>query len=597
MEEINRKTEANNRGTNAKFTPLDNSISNGAGAKQTRIRRRIFSVGFAFLFCVALALPAAAQDANLYFSPSSGSFDINQSFWVSVYVSSADQAINAVSGTISFPQDKLEVVSLSKTGTIFNLWIQEPNFSNDTGVINFEGIVLNPGFTGSTGKIINVSFKTKSAGSATLSFSSGAVLANDGKGTNILAGVSSANFTVSLREITPPPAGTPPAPEISSPTHPDPEKWYSNNNPEFNWKLPQDVIGVSFLFHQKPIADPGPISDGLMESKKFKDVEDGIWYFHIKFQNRKGWGEISHYKIQIDTKPPLPFGIEVKEGEEATNPQPTLIFEAIDETSGIDYYEVKIDQGDPIKIKEKEYKLPIQSLGKHTIIIKAVDWAGNYTLAMTEINIVPIEAPVITDYPKTLLPGSILSIKGKAILETQIKIYYQIDEKEIEIGETKSDKDGNWNFVATKPLEKGIYKIWAVAIDSSGAKSGPSEKVTVQVTPPAFIRIGKLVIDYLTTIITLFVLILILVLGIIWSWRKIIQRRKRLKKEITETEKALYRAFKALKEEIEEQVAKLDGKPGLSEREKKICNNLKEALKISEKFIGKEIEDIEKELK
>ncbi|MEK7627326.1 MAG: hypothetical protein AAB397_01955 [Patescibacteria group bacterium] len=42
-------------------------------------------------------------------------------------------------------------------------------------------------------------------------------------------------------------------------------------------------------------------------------------------------------------------------------------------------------------------------------------------------------------------------------------------------------------------------------------------------------------------------------------------------------------------------IRKLLGK--LSEREKKICNNLKKALKISEAFICKEIEDIEKEVK
>ena len=81
-----------------------------------------------------------------------------------------------------------------------------------------------------------------------------------------------------------------------------------------------------------------------------------------------------------------------------------------------------------------------------------------------------------------------------------------------------------------------------------------------------------------------------------WTWRKIIQRRKKLRKEITEAEKALYSAFKALKEETEEQIAKLDGKPDLSNREKKICDELKKTLKISEKFIDKEIKDIEKEI-
>jgi len=60
---------------------------------------------------------------------------------------------------------------------------------------------------------------------------------------------------------------------------------------------------------------------------------------------------------------------------------------------------------------------------------------------------------------------------------------------------------------------------------------------------------------------------------------------------------ALYQAFEALKGNIEEQIAKLDGDPDLNEREKKICDNLKEALKTSEKLIEKEIKDIEKELK
>ena len=550
-----------------------------------------------FSFAFLLLSFGRAEAASLYFSPSSGSYNIGEPFSVGVYVSSADQAMNAASGVITFPQDKIEVVSLSKTGTIFNLWVQEPIFSNSAGTINFEGIVLNPGFTGSAGKLINISFKTKSAGNANLSFSSGSVLANDGKGTNILTGLGSANFTISSKEISPPPTGTPLAPEITSLAHPDSEKWYSNNAPEFTWKLPQDIIGVSFLLHQKPIADPGPISDGQMESKKFEDVEDGIWYFHIKFQNQKGWGQITHYKIQIDTKPPLPFEIKVKEGKETINPQPTLVFEAIDETSGINYYEVKIDQQEPLKIAEKEYKLPVQSLGKHTIIIKAVDRAGNYTLAMTEINILPIETPTITDYPNTLLPESLLSIKGKAVPEAQIKIYYQIDEREIEMGETRSDKDGNWNFSATKPLEKGIYKILAVAIDSSGAKSGPSEKITVQVTPPVFIRIGKLAIDYLTTIVTLFVLIFLIIFGMIWSWQKIKQRKKILKKETTEAEMVLYQAFGTLKEKVEEEIKRLDGDPDLNEREKRISEKLKEALKSSEKLIEKEIKDIEKELK
>ena len=104
--------------------------------------------------------------------------------------------MNAASGAISFPPDKLEVISLSKTGSIFTLWVQEPLFSNSSGAVNFEGIALNPGFTGIGGKLITVNFKAKAAGAAVLNFSSGSVLANDGKGTNILANLGSAQFSL-----------------------------------------------------------------------------------------------------------------------------------------------------------------------------------------------------------------------------------------------------------------------------------------------------------------------------------------------------------------------------------------------------------------
>ena len=562
---------------------------------------KIYKIALIILFLGML--PVAAEAATLYFSPSSGSHAVGTTFSVSIYVSSADQAMNAASGVISFPQDKLEATSLSKTGSIFTLWVQEPSFSNSAGTINFEGIVLNPGFTGAAGKIITINFRAKAAGSALVNFSSGSVLANDGKGTNILTSLGNAQFSLgyvgpTVPEATIPSAvsGAPSAPQISSPTHPDPNKWYAKKDAKFTWSLPSDVTSVRLLVGKIPAAIPTVVYTPAINEKEVTNLDDGIWYFHVQLRNASGWGEISHFRFQIDTQPPEPFEIKFVDGKETTHPQPTLAFETTDEMSRIDYYEVKIDQEPPIKIKETEYKMPVQILGEHTVIVKAVDKAGNYTLAMTEINVLPIEAPIITDYPRELLPGSILSIKGTALPEVTIRVYIQKDEKEIKTGETKSDKEGRWTYIEVEPVEKGIYEVWAEAIDSSGAKNRSLEKVTILVSPPAFIRIGKLAIDYLMTIITLLVLILILVLGVIWSWQKIKERRKKMRKEISEAEKALYQAFKALKEETEEQVAKLDGKPGLNEREKKICDDLKEALKISEKFIGKEIKDIEKEL-
>ena len=392
----------------------------------------------------------------------------------------------------------------------------------------------------------------------------------------------------------PPTVGTPSAPKISSPTHPNPEGWYSNNDPKFTWKVPSGITSTRLSFNSFPTAVPNILYSKPISEKQLEDLADGIWYFHVQLRNNAGWGGVSHFKLQIDTQPPKFFKIEVPEGSETTNPQPTLIFETTDEMSRIDHYEIIIDRGSSIITEKSEYKIPPQNLGKHTIIVKAIDKAGNETLAMTEIEILAIEAPIITDYPRELLPGSILSIKGTALPEALVKVYIQKDKKEIKIGETKSDKEGKWVFIEVEPVEKGVYQIWTETIDASGSKSRPSEEISVLVSPPVFIRIGKLAIDYLTTIMTLLILMLAIIFGVFWAWLIIVEKRRRLKKEISGAGKALHKAFETLIRETEKQVEKLDGKPGLSEREKEVCNNLKKALKISEEFIDKKIKDIEK---
>ena len=150
------------------------------------------SVSFSLFFLVV----SFTHAASLSFSPASGSFSVGQTFTVGLIVSTPDQAMNAVSGVLSFPADLLEVTSLSKGGSIVGLWVQEPSFSNSAGTVNFEGVALNPGFTGGSGRVLGVSFRVKRAGSAKLTFQTPSVLANDGQGTNILTSAGEANLNL-----------------------------------------------------------------------------------------------------------------------------------------------------------------------------------------------------------------------------------------------------------------------------------------------------------------------------------------------------------------------------------------------------------------
>lgn len=561
-----------------------------------------------FAFCL-LASSANATTVSLYLSPSSANYIVDNTFSVAVRINSVGVSVNAAEGTLVFNPDELQVVNVSKSNSIFSLWTTEPSFSNSSGNIFFAGGTPT-NFVGNAGKVITITFKAKITALAQVNFSSGSILAADGKGTNILGSMRGGNYNLSAQVITPSdeeppvtPYQAPAAPVISSVTHSDENKWYSNINPEFIWKLPSDVTEVSLLLHKKPTGDPGSISDGLMESKKFEDIKDGIWYFHIKFKNEYGWGKITHRKVSIDTQPPKPFEIEQVQREDPTDPQPVLIFETADELSGIEYYRVKINDEEGIRVdnkdgccKTKPYRLISQAPGIYQIEIKAFDRAGNYSKTTTEIEILPIETPTITEFPKSLSLDQNLILKGKSLPDVRIKVFIQKEKRELTVSKVKSNEYGEWLFISGESLDKGDYQVWVQVQDERGALSLTSPKISFWVTLSPIFRFGKIVIDYLSIMITLIVLIVAAVIIIFYGWYRISRWRKRLKIETKEVTQTVAKSFRTLREEIQEEIEKLDKKPGLSKREKQIRDKLQKAIDSSEELIEKEIKDIKKEL-
>jgi hypothetical protein len=562
---------------------------------------------FYFLFSIFYFLfsTATAQAATLYFSPSSGSHTVGSAFSVGVYVSSADQAMNAASGVISFPSDKLEAVSLSKTGSILTLWVQEPSFSNSVGTVNFEGVLFNPGFTGATGQIITINFRAKAAGTALLNFPSGSVLANDGRGTNILTGLGSANF--GLRDaVSTVPAGTPPAPKISSLTHPDSNKWYAANDAKFAWPVPSGVTAVRLLLGRMPQAVPTVHYSPAISSKEFPDVGDGVWYFHVRLKNDAGWGATSHFRFQIDTEKPSHFEIREVERDDPTNPRVKFVFDSKDETSGIDYYEVQIDNGSAQVWRDDGsgvYETLALGPGRHTLIAKAIDKAGNSLAKSAEFTIVALEPPIITDYPKTLASGEHLIIRGLTKYpHAQTTVWLEGEGEEAKSQIIRNDDEGKFMFVAEEKLKDGIYKVWAEVMDERGARSTASEKVTISIGQPAFLQLGSGAVSLLAVIIPLVALIILLLAVIYYGWHKFGSFRKKLGKigkEVYETESALHKAFNLLKDDVREQIKILEktkAKRELTEEEEKIIQQLKKDLNDAEKYVRKEIEDAKREV-
>lgn len=145
---------------------------------------------------VFLIAPVSARAATLFLAPATSQVSVGRTVDLAVMVNTMGVAMNAAEATLTFDPAALQVQSLTFDGSILDLRPQEPTFSNTSGDIKFSGVVLNPGYTGASGKLVTIHFKTISAGRWRVDFSDGRVLANDGYGTDILTGMFGAVITV-----------------------------------------------------------------------------------------------------------------------------------------------------------------------------------------------------------------------------------------------------------------------------------------------------------------------------------------------------------------------------------------------------------------
>jgi hypothetical protein len=364
------------------------------------------------------------------------------------------------------------------------------------------------------------------------------------------------------------------------------------------------VTAAQLLVDKNPQAVPTMLYDPAIGEREVFDMADGVWYFHARLRNAAGWGAVSHFRFQIDTTKPSRFEITEVKRDDLTEPKAKFIFDARDETSGIDHYEIQIDDqllGAWRDDGSHRYETPALDPGRHVLIVKAVDKAGNSLTNSAAFTIQALKAPEITDYPTKLQIGDILIIRGEtAYPKIRVIIRYQHEKEEPKSSEVRADENGKFVFVADEKLQEGIYQVWAEVMNERGAKSGPSEKVTIAVRWPTLLQIGSWAVSVLAVLIPLVALILLLLYLVWYWWHKIVVLRKRVRKEAAEAEAALHKAFDALREDIRKQIKLLEKtktKRELTEEEEIVIDQLKKDLEAAEKFVRKEIEDIEREVK
>ena len=350
-------------------------------------------LSFIFIYSLLLLKPVNTFAANLGFSPVSGSYKSGDYISVDVVLTNSSQAVNAISGSISFPQNLLSVSSLSQGGSLIKYWTLDPTFSNGAGTVNFEGIIPNPGFSSSRGKILTIRFFAKSSGNANITFTDGSILANDGLASELLGTLGGANFSISdsvqetpktvttpivVQNTSAPVVASASLPVVTSSTNPDQNSWYNVSSPVFNWVVPKDVTSLRLSYDDNLEGKPTLSYTTATNFKTISNIEDGSHYLHLQFKSGKTWGDVVTYRFNVDTVAPEKFVPSVEYTAEGL---PSLTFKGNDVDSGIDHYEISVDGQDTIYVvpdnASTTYVLPRYASGSHNVSILSVDRAGN----------------------------------------------------------------------------------------------------------------------------------------------------------------------------------------------------------------------------
>ncbi|MEK7173743.1 MAG: cohesin domain-containing protein [Patescibacteria group bacterium] len=360
------------------------------------MKRNVTIISLFFVVSI-FATPYARADhgATLSLSPSAGTFVVGSTFDVTLVLDTNNTDINAVAVFLSFPPEKLQVVSSTAGKSVVSLWSVPPRFNNREGTLELQGVITG-GLNASNALITTITFRIKSTGTSIIKIGDASrVLRNDGAGTDYLQHRENSLYTL----ILPPPAG----PFVVSETHPKQDQWYKDPNVSLAWSFPEEeaVDGYSYLINGLPVDIPDNISEGGSQSVVYQNISNGISYFHVKALRGGVWGGTTHFAVNIDTEAPAEFPLEINPSARTDEKRPVVLFGTTDALSGIDFYELKIVPITPGAARESPVA-PDQPLfveaqspfvlhelakGKYDVIVRAQDKAGNFQESVQRLTI------------------------------------------------------------------------------------------------------------------------------------------------------------------------------------------------------------------
>jgi len=152
---------------------------------------------------------------------------------------------------------------------------------------------------------------------------------------------------------------------------------FGSSNVSVSWTGSESGSGID---HYETKIDSGSyISKGTATSHMFMDVGEGNHKVYIKSFDMLGNSEELSVNFLVDVSRPTISIASPRDGSEIRSWLLTVAWSGLDEISGIDHYEVRLDGNVWINVRTNTtYKFAPVGDGSHTLHIKAIDKANNY---------------------------------------------------------------------------------------------------------------------------------------------------------------------------------------------------------------------------
>ncbi len=557
------------------------------------------------------ALPLGASAASLALTPDTGVFPVGEPFTVAVRLNTDGIAVATADAVIEYDPADLAFDSYSAEGSVFSSIITEPEPAAP-GRVRVSGVVANnrAPYQGTDGFFVALRFRPLRSVATEVRFREGAatplVAAAAAAASNILTELKAATYTLVPKEtraalVTPvayaaPEGGggiaiTPlPAPE---------DEWYATTSVTLTWTLPENVSAMRTGVSRNPTDAPTKLHKSALSSFTVDGLTEGTQYFHLAFEINGSWGEATHYPLKVDLTTPEYVIIEPAERDNA-DPRAAFLVQAADVPSGIRRYEVSFD-GEPLEpwTRPEDGKLRTEGLlpGEHSVLVKAVDRAGNSTSSQLAFTVQAIEPPTLVSIDDRVLVGNSITLRGQSVPRAKVTLFVSHNGGEAVEHSITSDDAGAFSATAVEAARAGKYTVWFQAIDERGATSPLSVKRSVDVSQPYIMLFGNMAVTYLSVIVPLVALILLLVLVLWLGYVGIMHYRACVRFETNDAYQAVREEFGLLREDLLRQIGMLEKAKqdrALTREEMRIFRDLTRRLDAMETHIANEIEDIEK---